>query len=91
MAFNKCSINGVLYGDIKDKFGNTIDDFSGYNLKPLDFSYNRYYETKFKFYDKKLQDDTNNKVVEVERFWRLLALCHTVSGDSFRSFILCRF
>ncbi|KAJ1349119.1 hypothetical protein KIN20_004570 [Parelaphostrongylus tenuis] len=71
MTFNKCTINGVSYGDVLDSRG----------TKPIDFSWNKHYEESFKFYDTRLLDDTKNGVVEVTEFWRLLALCHTVMPE----------
>lgn len=37
------------------------------NTKELDFSWNSHYETTFKFYDRRLLDDTKNGVEEVSR------------------------
>lgn len=51
------------------------------NTPSLDFSFNRWYETTFKFYDKRLLDDTKKGVNEVHEFWRLLAICHTVMPE----------
>lgn len=79
MTFNKCSINGRSYGDLMTPLGEEVEITE--LTAPLDFSWNRWYEPKFKFYDQTLMDDTKNKVNEVEEFWRLLAICHTVMPE----------
>lgn len=56
MAFNKCSINGRLYGDVYDPHGNPVEITQ--NTKKVDFSHNPWYEPKFTFYDRKLLSDT---------------------------------
>jgi hypothetical protein len=48
--------------------------------KRVDFSWNKWSEAKFEYYDEKLLADTK-KVKELQRFWRLLALCHTVMAE----------
>ncbi|XGW29080.1 hypothetical protein V3C99_008684, partial [Haemonchus contortus] len=75
MTFNKCTINGICYGDIIDARGEIVE------ITPVDFSWNSYYEPTFMFYDQKLLDDTRKGVPEVTEFWRLLALCHTVMPE----------
>ncbi|KAA0196930.1 hypothetical protein HAZT_HAZT007980 [Hyalella azteca] len=70
MTFNKCSINGVSYGDVDD-------DLEGYD-QPIDFSGNPYSEPSFVFYDRKLTVDLRTHDPHVETFFLLLALCHTV-------------
>lgn len=75
MEFKKCSVNGVMYGEPPILTGGGLENVS----KPLDFSFNKYFEKKFVFFDKKLLDDTKAKLPEVERCWRLIALCHTVN------------
>ncbi|VDM56734.1 unnamed protein product [Angiostrongylus costaricensis] len=79
MTFNKCTINGVSYGDLLDDRGEVVEITQG--TKPIDFSWNKHYEESFKFYDTRLLDDTKNGVAEVTEFWRLLALCHTVMPE----------
>ncbi|PAV85771.1 hypothetical protein WR25_25080 isoform B [Diploscapter pachys] len=78
MAFNKATINGVSYGDVADAFGNPIDPAMA---RPIDFMWNQHFEPNFKFYDQKLLDTTRNGVFEVNEFWRLLSLCHTVMPE----------
>ncbi len=74
MTFNKCSISGRIYGDTE-----TGDGTGGKAPKSLDFSMNRHFEPKFRFFDSRLLSDTRSGQEDVTRFWRLLALCHTVS------------
>ncbi|PAV88963.1 hypothetical protein WR25_22769 [Diploscapter pachys] len=78
MAFNKATINGVSYGDVADAFGNPIDPAMA---RPIDFMWNQHFEPNFKFYDQKLLDATKNGIFEVNEFWRLLSLCHTVMPE----------
>eukprot|EP00058_Branchiostoma_floridae_P024450 XP_002609940.1 hypothetical protein BRAFLDRAFT_85893 [Branchiostoma floridae] len=79
MAFNKCSINGKLYGDVYDKDGNPMDitEFT----KKVDFSGNVYSDKSFTFYDQTLLDDIQKGDENVTNFFRLLALCHTVMPE----------
>ncbi|CAJ0602595.1 unnamed protein product [Cylicocyclus nassatus] len=79
MTFNKCTINGVLYGDVTTSSGEPVEIND--ETKRLDFSWNPHYEESFNFYDNKLLDDTRSGVSEVSEFWRLLALCHTVMPE----------
>jgi phospholipid-translocating ATPase len=79
MTFNKCSINGRSYGDVHTPRGELVDIDE--NTPSIDFSSNKWSEPSFKFYDKTLVDDTKRKIKEVEQFWRLLALCHTVMPE----------
>lgn len=88
MTFNKCSINGKLFGDIIDKqTGDTIEINADneHLFEPIDFSITNpnYYEPKFKFYDKSLLDSVveKNKDDSVHEFFTLLALCHTVMSE----------
>ncbi|CAD5219936.1 unnamed protein product [Bursaphelenchus okinawaensis] len=79
MVFNKCSINGRSYGDLLDDRNEFVEITEA--TPTLDFKWNRWHESNFKFYDKTLLDDTQNRVAEVEEFWRLLAICHTVMPE----------
>ncbi|RCN37538.1 hypothetical protein ANCCAN_16542 [Ancylostoma caninum] len=63
MTFNKCTINGVCYGDVVNAAGEVMEITS--RTKPIDFSWNSHYEEGFKFYDTKLLDDTRAGVPEV--------------------------
>ncbi|CAG2108054.1 unnamed protein product, partial [Medioppia subpectinata] len=77
MTFNKCSINNNLYGEV-------LDEMTGEQLEitedmiSVDFSGNPMFEETFKFYDQTLLDEINGGNKEVQEFFRLLALCHTV-------------
>lgn len=57
MTFNKCSINGKLYGYVYDSMNNEIEITD--NTPSLDFSFNHYSEPQFKFYDQTLLDAIN--------------------------------
>uniref|UniRef100_A0A914E2E4 Phospholipid-transporting ATPase n=2 Tax=Acrobeloides nanus TaxID=290746 RepID=A0A914E2E4_9BILA len=79
MTFNKCTINGISYGDLMTERGEILEITD--NTPALDFSFNNWYETIFKFFDKRLLEDTRKGVPEVQEFWRLLAICHTVMPE----------
>ncbi|CAJ0573777.1 unnamed protein product, partial [Mesorhabditis spiculigera] len=79
MTFNKCTINGVRYGDAMDARGNYLDIHE--NTPSVDFQFNPEYEPTFKFYDWNLLDAVNKGTFEVTEFFRLLALCHTVMPE----------
>ncbi|GIY99618.1 phospholipid-transporting ATPase ID [Caerostris extrusa] len=56
MTFNKCSINGKMYGDVIDvATGEPIVITE--DTKPIDLSFNPMREAKFRFYDDKLLED----------------------------------
>uniref|UniRef100_A0A914X167 Phospholipid-transporting ATPase n=1 Tax=Plectus sambesii TaxID=2011161 RepID=A0A914X167_9BILA len=76
MTFNKCSIDGKVYGDLTEE-----QAAQGKDLKPLDFSENKWSEPEFKFYDPQLLEDTKGSNEKVAEFWRLIALCHTIMPD----------
>ncbi|KFD54817.1 hypothetical protein M513_04251 [Trichuris suis] len=80
MTFNKCSINGIMYGDVPDKVG-SMPSRAPDASKPINFSDNRWAIPKFVFYDRRLLVDTKMRKTEVELFWRCLALCHTVMSE----------
>ncbi|ULT93757.1 hypothetical protein L3Y34_003327 [Caenorhabditis briggsae] len=79
MTFNKCTINGISYGDVYDNKGEVIEPTD--KTPSLNFSWNSSSEPTFKFYDKNLLDATKRQVPEIDQFWRLLALCHTVMPE----------
>ncbi|CAJ0937470.1 unnamed protein product, partial [Mesorhabditis belari] len=79
MTFNKCTINGVRYGDAIDSRGNYLDITE--TTPSVDFSWNSDYEPEFKFYDWNLLDACRKGTFEVTEFFRLLALCHTVMPE----------
>ncbi|CAL4082603.1 unnamed protein product, partial [Meganyctiphanes norvegica] len=86
MSFNKCSIAGLVYGDIVDpRTGEVLEvtEYSQYS-RPCDFSPNQFSEENFKFYDQNLLDNVNllgPGDPACEDFFRLLALCHTVMPE----------
>ncbi|XP_055698047.1 phospholipid-transporting ATPase ID isoform X4 [Phlebotomus papatasi] len=70
-----------------DTFTHTIPN-SGLNhhegvhvADPIDFSFNPEYEPEFKWYDKNLLDAVRADEENVHKFFRLLALCHTVMPE----------
>jgi phospholipid-translocating ATPase len=85
MTFNKCSINGVLYGYLMDAQGNDIeineDETMNNNIVPIDFSFNPYYESTFRFYDQSLLDAIDQNDENCCRFFTLLCICHTVMAE----------
>uniref|UniRef100_A0A915LMI7 Phospholipid-transporting ATPase n=1 Tax=Meloidogyne javanica TaxID=6303 RepID=A0A915LMI7_MELJA len=81
MVFKKCSINGRSYGDFRNERGDVIENIDENTLPGIDFSFNRWHEKNFKFYDKTLLIDTVDGLKEVQEFWRLLAICHTVMPE----------
>jgi len=86
MTFNKCSINGILYGEVKDFATGEMIDVTAENehlFEPVDFgSFNpKFYEEKFKFYDQNLLDQVVQSNAEVHEFFTLLAVCHTVMSE----------
>uniref|UniRef100_A0A8C7WJU5 Phospholipid-transporting ATPase n=1 Tax=Oncorhynchus mykiss TaxID=8022 RepID=A0A8C7WJU5_ONCMY len=66
MTFNKCSINGKSYGEKTEK---------------VDFSWNNLADPKFCFHDHSLVEVVREGNPEVQAFFRLLALCHTVMPE----------
>uniref|UniRef100_A0A914EH55 Phospholipid-transporting ATPase n=1 Tax=Acrobeloides nanus TaxID=290746 RepID=A0A914EH55_9BILA len=64
MTFNKCTINGVGYGEVMNDRGETIEISE--STKPLDLSKNKWYEPEFKFYDRRLLEDTEKEISEYE-------------------------
>jgi magnesium-transporting ATPase (P-type) len=49
-------------------------------MQPLDLSSNKWSESSFRWFDKNLIDATQTDE-SVQRFWRLIALCHTVMPE----------
>lgn len=86
MTFNKCTINGRLYGEVKDFASGEMVDVTGENehlFEPIDFSKHNpsFYEQSFKFYDSTLLEQVLASNSEVHEFFILLALCHTVMSE----------
>ncbi|KAM3609516.1 uncharacterized protein V6R79_016184 [Siganus canaliculatus] len=79
MVFNKCSINGHIYGDIYDEFNQKVDITE--KTACVDFSFNPFFDTRFKFYDGSLVEAIKLEDRAVHEFFRLLALCHTVMPE----------
>ncbi|XP_039615081.1 phospholipid-transporting ATPase ID-like isoform X2 [Polypterus senegalus] len=79
MMFNKCSINGKSYGDVFDFTGNRLE-ITDYTDR-VDFSFNPLADPKFVFHDHSLVEAVKLGDPEVETFFRLLSLCHTVMPE----------
>ncbi|XP_013785389.1 phospholipid-transporting ATPase ID-like [Limulus polyphemus] len=80
MIFNKCSINGRMYGEVLDPATGEPLEITE-DMKPIDLSSNPMYEPQFKFYDEMLLDDVKAGEKDVYEFFSLLALCHTVMSE----------
>uniref|UniRef100_A0AAY4AEP2 Phospholipid-transporting ATPase n=1 Tax=Denticeps clupeoides TaxID=299321 RepID=A0AAY4AEP2_9TELE len=79
MTFNKCSINGRSYGDVLDFTGQRMEITE--KTEHVDFSWNRLADPKFRFHDLSLLEAVKQGSAEVQAFFRLLALCHTVMPE----------
>uniref|UniRef100_A0A8C5B6P9 Phospholipid-transporting ATPase n=1 Tax=Gadus morhua TaxID=8049 RepID=A0A8C5B6P9_GADMO len=75
MTFNKCTINGKTYGERE------LDEFKLNSWDVVDFSFNPLADPKFSFYDHSLVEAVKLGIPEVQGFFRLLALCHTVMAE----------
>lgn len=77
MTFKKCCINGQIYGDHRDASQNNHS-----KIEPVDFSWNAFADGKLEFYDHYLIEQIQSgKQPEVQQFFFLLAMCHTVMAD----------
>ncbi|KAG9488281.1 hypothetical protein GDO78_007861 [Eleutherodactylus coqui] len=79
MTFNKCSINGISYGDVFDYAGNRLE-INEYTER-VDFSFNPLADPKFYFHDHKLVESVKIGDQATHEFFRLLALCHTAMSE----------
>ncbi|KAL2088905.1 hypothetical protein ACEWY4_015804 [Coilia grayii] len=79
MTFNKCSINGKIYGEVFDEYGHKIEFTEA--TPCVDFSHNPLADVKFRFHDTALVEAVHDGNVSVQEFFRLLALCHTVMPE----------
>ncbi|KAG5672680.1 hypothetical protein PVAND_002791 [Polypedilum vanderplanki] len=80
MTFNKCSITGRSYGDVIDLRTGDIVEITE-DTRPVDFSFNPYYEPEFKWYDRELLNAVRADETHAHNYFRLLALCHTVMPE----------
>uniref|UniRef100_A0A8C5X400 Phospholipid-transporting ATPase n=1 Tax=Malurus cyaneus samueli TaxID=2593467 RepID=A0A8C5X400_9PASS len=72
MTFKKCCINGQRYGESVQSL-----------CEQVDFSWNMYADGKFLFYDHYLIEQIKSgKEPEIQKFFFLLAICHTVMADT---------
>ncbi|KAL4227660.1 Phospholipid-transporting ATPase ID [Mactra antiquata] len=79
MEFKKASVNGKSYGDCLDGSGNVIE--SPEKSRILDFSWNKYAEGNFEFYDRRVVEMIKNNDKYQHDFFKLLCLCHTVMPE----------
>uniref|UniRef100_A0A8D2ME71 Phospholipid-transporting ATPase n=1 Tax=Zonotrichia albicollis TaxID=44394 RepID=A0A8D2ME71_ZONAL len=78
MTFKKCCINGQRYGKLLA--GQYVLWIC---LICVDFSWNAYADGKFLFYDHYLIEQIKaGKEPEIQKFFFLLAICHTVMADT---------
>ncbi|TRY55627.1 hypothetical protein DNTS_008832 [Danionella cerebrum] len=80
MTFNKCSINGKSYGDVYQQYSGERLEITE-ETTPVDFSFNPLADPKFLFYDHSLIEAVKLELPDVQAFFRLLALCHTVMAE----------
>jgi phospholipid-translocating ATPase len=76
MVFHKCCI-----GKRCMRFGDT-PDHKKVPSNLVDLSWNKYAETEFEFYDQNLIEKCQKHDEEVARYFKLLALCHTVLSNT---------
>ncbi|KAM3874327.1 putative phospholipid-transporting ATPase IM [Diretmus argenteus] len=79
MTFNKCSISGKSYGELLDFSGQRMEITE--KTPRVDFSWNQLADPKFSFHDHSLVEAVREGNLEVQAFFRLLALCHTVMPE----------
>ncbi len=79
MTFNKCSINGAMYGYLYDQNHNEVE--IGEATQPLDFAWNPYFEADFRFYDRTWLEEIRGGNEACHRFFTLLCICHTVMSE----------
>ncbi|XP_032716390.1 phospholipid-transporting ATPase FetA-like isoform X1 [Lontra canadensis] len=79
MIFNKCSINGIIYGCGYDKNGQKVEVSE--ETEKVDFSYNKLADPKFSFYDNTLVEAMKKGDHWVHLFFLSLSLCHTVMSE----------
>uniref|UniRef100_A0A4W5RF14 Phospholipid-transporting ATPase n=1 Tax=Hucho hucho TaxID=62062 RepID=A0A4W5RF14_9TELE len=77
MTFNKCSINGKSYGEVQMVHRKSY----GEHTETVDWSFNPLADHHFSFHDHSLVEDVKLESPEVQSFFRLLALCHTVMAE----------
>uniref|UniRef100_A0A8C6E3E2 Phospholipid-transporting ATPase n=1 Tax=Moschus moschiferus TaxID=68415 RepID=A0A8C6E3E2_MOSMO len=81
MIFNKCSINGMVYGMHVFLFSLSLGEILLCRLEKVDFSYNKLADPKFSFYDKTLVEAVKKGNHWVHLFFLSLSLCHTVISE----------
>ncbi|OWK01801.1 hypothetical protein Celaphus_00017819, partial [Cervus elaphus hippelaphus] len=82
MTFKKCCINGQIYGEKNLLLCLWTCVTRGCLPGPVDFSWNTFADGKLAFYDHYLIEQIQSgKEPEVQQFFFLLAVCHTVMAD----------
>uniref|UniRef100_A0A803KIX8 Phospholipid-transporting ATPase n=1 Tax=Xenopus tropicalis TaxID=8364 RepID=A0A803KIX8_XENTR len=79
MTFNKCSVSGKVYGELRDELGRKVGITE--KTAPVDFSFNPLADRKFQFYDHSLTEAIKLEEPYVQEVFRLLSLCHTVMSE----------
>ncbi|XP_067850474.1 probable phospholipid-transporting ATPase IM [Heptranchias perlo] len=79
MLFNKCTINGKMYGYVYDFAGQRTEITA--KTEKVDFTFNSMADPKFVFYDHSLVEAVKVGDPKVHEFFRLLSLCHTVMPE----------
>nr|XP_023857139.1 LOW QUALITY PROTEIN: phospholipid-transporting ATPase ID-like [Salvelinus alpinus] len=79
MTFNKCSINGKSYGEVFGYTGQRQE--INEHTETVDWSFNPLADHHFSFHDHSLVEALKLESPDVQSFFRLLALCHTVMAE----------
>ncbi|XP_055293047.1 probable phospholipid-transporting ATPase IM isoform X3 [Moschus berezovskii] len=79
MTFKKCSINGRIYGEVRDDLGQKTDMTK--KKETVGFSVSPQADRTFQFFDHHLMESIELGDPKVHEFLRLLALCHTVMSE----------
>ncbi|XP_060274008.1 probable phospholipid-transporting ATPase IM isoform X7 [Ovis aries] len=79
MTFKKCSINGRIYGEVCDDWGQKTDMTK--KKETMGFSVSPQADRTFQFFDHHLMESIELGDPKVHEFLRLLALCHTVMSE----------
>ncbi|XP_063679128.1 probable phospholipid-transporting ATPase IM isoform X2 [Bolinopsis microptera] len=77
MVFLKASINSVQYGSGTG----SEEDIAMDPAKSVDFSWNEYADPKFTYDDESIVTAVNDRDPEVDKFLKVLSLCHTVMSS----------
>lgn len=80
MTFKRCSIKGKCFGYVTDEQGNEIEDLEliKKNVESIQFEEN---EKDFVWFDRNLIESIDRNDEDVDLFFKLLSLCHTVMPE----------